>query len=244
MLRRWLLTAVALLSAAAAGAGLTMYWAATRVPDFYEEALAEQPSDPVERREAARQMTEQTTRLVEEIQYSDAWSASFGQNQINSWLAENLGKPQYARHLPPGVSRPRVLIQQEIVHLGFRMQRKNFDGVVSLSVRPQLTAPNRLALEVVEIRAGLIPVPMEQISGPVSKQLQKHGWTSSWQKHEGHDVLEIDLNRGNTEGQPVLEQIELEEGTIHLEGEGGTTMNSWKAALSRLSHSNNGTIIR
>ena len=156
MLRRKLLIFLMLMLVAAIAGGATVYWAVTRVPEFYGEALAQQPEDPVVRQAAARQLEEQTTRLAEEIQYSDEWSAEFEQTRINSWLAENLDEASNTARLPPGVSSPRVLFRSGTVHVGFRLIRTGFDGVVSVAVRPMLAGPNLLELEVIDVRTGLI----------------------------------------------------------------------------------------
>ena len=234
MLRRKLLIFLMLMLVAAIAGGATVYWAVTRVPEFYGEALAQQPEDPVVQA-AARQLEEQTTRLAEEIQYSDEWSAEFEQTRINSWLAENLDEASNTARLPPGVSSPRVLFRSGTVHVGFRLIRTGFDGVVSVAVRPMLAGPNLLELEVIDVRTGLISVPMERITRQVTQLLQKHGQNSTWLNRNGHDVLQIELNPG-VEGTPVLEEIELRDGTIRLQGRGGSHKNiqSWRSALSSL----------
>ena len=137
-----MIAVVVLLGVLCAG-GAGVYWSLKHVPDFYQQALAEKV-DPVVRKAAAKKFVQTTLRLVDRIQHEDAWSEEFRQAQINSWLAEELHQ-KYEEVVPPGVTEPRVQITEGSVLIGFRYEDENFQGVVSVRLRPWVPEPNRLA---------------------------------------------------------------------------------------------------
>ena len=206
--------ALLLLVALGCGGGAVM-WGLLQVPDFYENALAKQP-DPVIRRQAARRLEQRTLHLVEEIRNADEWSEQFEQQAVNSWLAEEL-HVRFSRIVPRGVSEPRVQFVDDVILVGFRLQRENFNGIVSLRVRPWVPGSNQVALEVESCRAGLVPIPLDNILQPVVRQLARAGWYAEWRESNGNDVLVVNLDRGRS-NQPVLESIDVAEGQLRVTG--------------------------
>lgn len=196
------------------GAGL---WALLQVPEFYTQASAALPKDPVIRQEAAKQMIQRTTDLVNKIETAEAWTTTFEQTQINSWLAEELTKAKYADVVPEGVSQPRVMIGKGDVKVGFRVRQKGWSGIVSLAVRPWVTEDNQLALEIETVRAGLIPVPIDKVLVEATDRLREHGWKVTWKQSNGNDVAVVRLNEGEKDA-PVLESIEIEEEAVTVIG--------------------------
>jgi len=212
--RRVAFIALFLLSAVCAAGG-SLFWALVQVPDFYEEELAT-PVDPAVRHAAAKTFVQQTLRLVDDIKYSDRWSQEFTQRQVNSWIAEEL-HTKYAKLVPPGVSRPRVRFLDQTVLIGFRFEQKRFSGIVSLRLKPWVSQPNQLTLEVLSVRAGLVPIPLDDVLGAVTRQLEYAGWQTEWRQNDGNDVLIVHLDRPGR-NQPVLESVAVAEGVLRIRG--------------------------
>lgn len=232
--RRWALIATSLLFVLGLASG-GMFWAMYCVPDFYASALAEMPEDPNIRKRAARQFVQSTLQLVDNLQHAEHWAETFEQEQINSWLAEELHSPRYAGLVPRSVSDPRVLFRDGVILIGFQVSQKRWDGVVSLRLRPWVPEPNQLALEVQSVKVGLIPYPLDDLLEDISVQLASEGIRSEWQQIEGNDVLLIHLDRGKPEQTPVLEAIEVADGEIRISGRGHTPRKAIRIGMLGLS---------
>ena len=208
-----------------AGAVAAFAWyAAAGVPDFYDDALAEAPP-PAERRAAADAFEAKTAELSRAAQYRGAWEQEFSQAQINGWLAERLDA-EYGAEVPDDVSDPRVdLSRPGLVRLGFRLSNRKFDGVVSLAVRPEVVGPNRVALHVEGLWAGMIPLDPAAFRPQVSKQLNRYGVDHRWEAPRADapaaaPVLTVSVApRGP--GRPVLEELEIDDKTVRVAGRRG-----------------------
>ena len=192
-----------------------MRWATQQAPDFYETAMQASPP-PAERVEAAREFAEQTAQLVHEMKYSRAWQQEFTQARVNAWLAEEVPE-QYARRIPRGVTDPRVQFAEGVVWFGFRFSNSKFNGIVSLAVRPEVTEPNRIALHVESLSAGVLPLVPTAFIDDVSKQLDRYGVEHEWEVAEGKPVLHLELDSPGGDA-PVLEEVEVEPERLRIAG--------------------------
>jgi hypothetical protein len=148
------------------------------------------------------------------------WSEEFTQEQVNSWLSEEL-YPKYEKLVPEGIDEPRVRLSDGTIEVGFRYERDNWNGVVSVRARPWVPLQNRLAFEIQSIRAGLVPIPLERILHELSDQFETEGWLVEWAQHNGNDVLILHLENGES-GQPVLEAVEIVDKLIRISGRSGS----------------------
>ena len=233
--KRLALAAMLLLALVGLGWG-GLQWAMFQVPAFYANALAEVPPDPVIRKKAARQFVQHTLDLVDSLQNSERWSETFEQDEINSWLVEELHNPKYSGLVPRSVSDPRVLLRDEQILIGFRITQKRWDGVVSLRLRPWVPEPNQLALEVQSVKVGLIPYPLDDLLEDISVQLASEGVRSEWREMDGNDVLVVHLDRGESGKSPVLEAIEVAEGEIRISGRGRITRSAMRLGMLGLAN--------
>ena len=167
---RRVLIAFAILIVLFVGMGSGTWWASKQVPDFYEAAIETEMPAP-ERKQAAKEFVQQTLRIVEDVQFSDRWAEEFRQEQINSWLAEELHE-NYPELVPEGVEDPRVGLHRGMLSLGFKFDSDAWSGIVSIRVRPWIIEPNRLAVEVVSIRAGLVPIPLDELLREVASEVE------------------------------------------------------------------------
>lgn len=207
-------TAVFLIVAGVAG---TLLWALLREPEFYADASATIPDEPEARKRAAKSLVQETTNLINNIKHADQWSATFKQSEINSWFVEELFQEKYDDIVPEGVSDPRLSIREGSVQLGFRFQKSGWNGIVSLRLKPWIEKENQLAIEIEAIRAGIVPVPLEDMLDEMTSQLIDAGWNVTWNHANGHDVAVINLNKQNAEA-PVLESLAVLEGEVRVRG--------------------------
>lgn len=197
------------------GAIVGLGWAANQAPDFYESALAKKVP-PAARHEAAREFAAQTAELVQELRYAPKWEQEFTQSQVNAWLAVELPR-RYGDRVPRGVSDPRVQFAEGLVRIGFQLKASTFDGVVSLDLRPTVPEPNRLAIAVESLSAGLLPLAPGTFTDDVSKQLDQHDVEHEWQVENGFHVLYVTIvpNRGD---RPILEEIAVADEKLRIAG--------------------------
>ena len=193
-------------------------------PEFYRSALAESVL-PETRREQSKTFVQTTLRLVDDIRYDDRWSHAFSEDAVNAWLAEEL-PTRYKEWLPPGVSAPRVKFEKGILLLAFQARRGTWQGVVSSRIRPWVSGPNQLALEIQSARIGLIPVPVDEIVGDLVKNLNSSGWRMQWKNTGNQDALVVDLDaaKGASSGapHPILEAVELSAKVLRISGRRAT----------------------
>ena len=231
--KKFLLSAVCLLLAIATVIG-TVVWALLQSPHFYEVAIREQ-ADPVVRKKAAKRFVQRTLRLVDEIKTADHWSEEFTEQQINAWLAEELHQ-KFAEWVPPGVSDPRVKLTKQSIHLGFRYKDAKWNGVVSLRLKPWVTEPNQLAIQVESIRAGLVPIPLEDVLQEVAKRFKKNDKDQvliEWKQLDGKDVAIVRLAKEQPE-QPVLEAVDVKKGAVRISGSRMPPGESFRFELPRV----------
>ncbi len=215
-MQRKVVALIAVVGFLAVGGGFVgLRWAARQPPDFYQAALADRPA-PAVREEAAREFAQQTAHLVDELRYSAHWEEEFSQTQANAWLAEELPQ-RYGRRIPRGVSDPRVQFEDGLVRLGFQLTQKRFQGIVSLALRPTVTAPNRVSIAVESLSAGLLPLSPGAFVADVSKHLNRYDVRHEWRIENGLHVLDVTVtpNRGD---RPVLEAIEVREERVRVAG--------------------------
>lgn len=192
-----------------------VYWSLTRVPGFYRRALQD-ASDPEMRRREAKRFVQRSLRLVEKMQNQDAWSEEFTQQQINGWLAEKLSENS-ARLLPPDFEEPRIRLDNGALHVGCRVQRDEWEGVVSLRVRPWVPRGNQLAFEIQSVKAGLLPIPLDRVLRELPRRSEADDWHMEWHRLNGNDVLIVHLDSLNRE-EHVLEAVQLTDGAVRLAG--------------------------
>ncbi|MFN0055192.1 MAG: hypothetical protein ACKV0T_23710 [Planctomycetales bacterium] len=197
----------------------TALWMLSYQPGFYRTALQNE-LPPEERRDRSKRFVQATLRLVDEIRNEEQWSEEFAEPGVNSWLADEL-PTKYAEWLPEGIAAPRVQFEQGALQIAFQAKRDYWSGVVSARVRAWVAGPNELALEIQSLKAGLIPIPLDDAIDSIVEEMNRQGWRLEWKQSSGKDVLVVWLDRLGSSGdepRPVLEGIELLPGRLRVSG--------------------------
>ena len=193
-------------------------WAANQVPEFYSDLLAAEVPARV-RKQEARKFSQQASEVVSGYTAGDGWDATFSQRQVNSWFIEELNG-KYADLLPEEARDPRIKITDESVLIGFHYTHSRWSGVVSFRVRPWVPQANQLALEISEIKAGSLPIPLDSVLKQVGKQFRERGWRVEWRQRDGNDVLVVDF--AGKKKRAILQTVELSDGKIRVTGKKAT----------------------
>jgi hypothetical protein len=212
--------AVALLLA---GGGV-LWWAAkraSRVPKFYEDAAARMPHDVPA---ASQQLQKQVIALQERVQRRGDWFAVFSEPQINAWLNHDLAH-EFPRVLPPGVESPRVVMEEDRLRVAARYRNKHFDWIISFCLQARLTdQPNVLAIEVSDLRAGDLRLPIANFRHHISNAAAKGQLEVRWSEEDGDPIALVTIPSDHQRyvSKPVIiERLDVLDGELQLSGHTG-----------------------
>ncbi len=212
------LIAGGLLLAAVLGLG-GFYWALKRQPEFYRQAIQ---LDQAVQKQASDRMLQRAAALRSDVEKEGQWQALFTAEQINGWLAVDLLE-NFPDLLPQSCRDPRVEIQPGGMTLAGRLTRGAETCVVTLTVEPYLPEPNVLAVRIRGARAGLVPMPLNEILDSISEAAEKMDLRLQWQQADGDPVALISVPSPPDQDGPLVqvETIRLGEGEIYVAGTTG-----------------------
>jgi hypothetical protein len=192
------------------------FWAATRVPPFYVEALR---CEPEAQQVASDKLLETATTLASNVRKEGRWQALFTADQINGWLAVDLAK-NFPDTLPPGVVDPRVHIRRDGVTVACRYLDGAVVTVMSLDAEIYIDQPNVLSVRLHNARAGAIPVPMGEILDGVQQAATEANFQLTWLQAEGDPVALVRFHPPRDDENTLyeLETLELRQGEIYVAG--------------------------
>jgi hypothetical protein len=188
---------------------LALYRASQHVPEFYRRALA---ADPVRQKQASHEMEQQACALSGRLEESGPWHVRFTAEQINGWLAVGMVELDKRRDLlPPTIRDPRVAIEPDRMILACRYEQGAANSVLEKE-------PNALAVRIRNFRAGLLPIPLTEITTPVAQAAKREANLRLQWRREGNDPVAI-LSLPDVGGNRVhIDTLELREGEIYLAG--------------------------
>jgi len=204
-----------ILLAVAAGL-LLLYKGAQQVPEEYRQVV-DIEHDALQ--QGSDEMLRQAAALASDVKQQGQWQVLFTAQQINGWLAVDLPE-NHPRTLPDTMSDPRVVIKPDCIVLFCRFRRKNLESVLSLTVEPYMAEANVLALRIRRVRAGLVPMPLENVLAAVSKAARKAELPLQWRRADGDPVALVTIPQPRDEQNKVVEikSLRLGEGEIYLSG--------------------------
>lgn len=204
-----------------------IWWAASaarQVPEFYARATSQLPRDPQALAAASRQMEEEVEQLQKQVGKLGDWSAVFSSEQVNAWLATEL-PGSFPHVLPKGVQEPRVAIEDGKIQVAARYASRRFDSVISFELRARLTdQPNVLALEVNELRAGAIPLPLSRFRSKIAQAASRGNVTVEWSEEDGNPIALVTVpedHDGYITRPVVIEDLQILDGFVVLTGHSG-----------------------
>lgn len=209
---RWWRTAIMVGVPAVAVAACV--WLMQARPAFYDTVLGNISLD--DRRALSRQFLNKGTRLIADIQNNEAWSASFAEDQINSWLAVDFEENHADQSLPTQVSRPRIALQGDKVQLGFEYQLGPIETVIQANLRFWVPQQNVIVVEIEGAWAGNLPLTAGNVQKVIEKVAQSHDLEVSWRRNGNALVAVLEFPR--SQRAIVLTQIQVREKEIRLKG--------------------------
>jgi uncharacterized protein YpmS len=183
-------------------------------PQFYRNTARL----PRARREAdARRFVAQSLQLSNNIRNEPVWEAMFTDEEVNAWLAEDLVS-QFADQLPPEVRDPRVAFETDRVTLAFRLEQGPVKSVIWVVARPRVARANVLELTLEKIRAGIMPVPADDVLDRIADHVRARGVEVSWKRVDGLPVVRVRYQPDADREDVELQTVQISAGQLRLTG--------------------------
>lgn len=221
MSRKSIVLTVGILAVLLAGGVTILVVLLRHEPAFYRDA--EQSPGAVRRRYAGEFATE-VMSLRTAIREARVWSGQFTSEQINACFAEGFSsyesdEPE-EKILPDDITDPRVCIDEDRLQLGFRYGRGLWSTLVSIELRIWVAAgePNVIALELVSMHAGAVPITAQSLLEHVSEAARRKNVEVSWYRHRGNPVALLRFQGKRSRTTVQLEQVALESGHLLIQG--------------------------
>jgi hypothetical protein len=158
--------------------------------------------------------------LHNDLQRSQRWELSVRDEQINGWIASDL-QAKFPGTLPSDIQQPRVVFQEGKVLIGCRLRTAITTTVLSLVLEPYLTEePQQIAIRLIRLRAGRLPLPMKQTLQRVSAGAAQAGLTLQWTQDNGHPValLRLPKDQATPPRSVAVESLQVENGQLLVRG--------------------------
>ena len=169
---------------------LLILWLLQSVPLNYQTALAVE-NEVHQPHLAALQET--VDNIKDDIWHRDKLVFEVSEQQINAWLATQLG-PQSSRGLPEGIKQPRIELGKQQQSLYFTIERPRFTVVISIVVQIQLGEdPNTVEIRIVSVHAGSLPVRMKRAFDEIESAMARQGVDFQWKPGTNREVAVVTI---------------------------------------------------
>jgi hypothetical protein len=188
-------------------------------PAFYRE-LEVAPGN--ERRVLSRECTRRWTDLMNGFSNrEETWGAVLTQDQINSYFQEDLAKTGELEVLnAQGVSDPRIGIEADRIRFAFRYGQGRWSTVVTVDLKAWLVAreSNVIAVELLGLQAGAMPVATQSLLDYVTEAARKQDVEVSWYRHHGNPVAVLRFMANQVRPSVQVVRLELRDGEVEIRG--------------------------
>jgi hypothetical protein len=191
----------------------------TYQPSYYRH-IVEQSRQ--QREGKARKFVAQSLQLRNDICNEPTWEAVFTDQEVNAWLAEDL-VTHFADQLPSEVNEPRVLFELDRVILAFQLRQRGVQSVITVVARPRVPEGNTVELTLEKIRAGILPVPADNVLDRIIEYARCHGIDVEWTRKDGYPVVLIRYTPNLDRDDVQLEEVQIRSGQMRLAGRSDRT---------------------
>ena len=191
-----------------------LWFSLTHQPDFYRKTSA----IPIERRHSeAKRFVAQSLQLRNDIVNEPRWEAVFTDEQVNSWLSEDLVE-YFSDQIPQGVTEPRILFELDRIHFGFQLDQGPVRSIVSVVGKARVLGDHQLAITIEKIRAGVVPIPANQLLDKITEAAQAHGLEIHWGKDGEFPMAIVKYTPNLHRRDVILDRLQVLDGQIRLAG--------------------------
>ena len=206
----WLGLALGVIALIPAG----VWFSLTYQPSYYRDMLL---FTREQRAGKAKKFVAQSLQLRNDICNEPSWEAVFSDQEVNAWLAEDL-VTHFADQLPPEVFEPRVLFETDRITLAFLLKQGGVQSVITVVARPRVPGGNTIELTFEKIRAGILPVPADNVLDRIVEYARYHGVDVEWTRRDGYPVVLMRYTPSIDREDVQLEELQIRTGQIRLAG--------------------------
>ena len=117
--------------------------------------------------------------------------------------------------LPDNIRDPRVAIARDVLTLGFHTSSGGVETVISVDAAVSLTDQGAVAIRLIAVRAGNLPLPVLQLADELAAACQKLKLPVRWTRQDGKPVALVEIRAKD----PVfVDAIQLDEGQLYVAG--------------------------
>lgn len=197
----------------------SVYNATQHVPDFYTEALHVEPTTAHETGEV---LEEQVFAFSNQVKKPRPWSLRLTDKQINSWLAADL-KEKFPELLPEHIEDPRIAVKGKTLLVGCKYNGQSLNSILAVSLDCFLIEgePNVVGIQLHNVTAGALPIPIGQLLSEIDTYAGKADIPIRWQQRDGDPVALVTIPSTGKEidGEIRIDALEFKDGEILLSGE-------------------------
>jgi hypothetical protein len=190
------------------------WFSLTYQPSYYREMVRLTRANRAGR---AKKFVAQSLQLRNDICNEPSWEAVFSDQEVNAWLAEDL-VTHFADQLPPEVHEPRVLFELDRITLAFLLKQGGIQSVITVVGRPRVPGGNTIELTLEKIRAGILPVPTDNVLDRIIEYARYHGVDAEWTRRDGYPVVLVRYTPNLEREDVQLEEVQIRRGQIRLAG--------------------------
>jgi hypothetical protein len=206
----WVGNGLSILVAIPVGVWLSL----TYQPSYYRDMVLQSRN---QRQGKARKFVAQSLQLRNDICNEPNWEAVFTDQEVNAWLAEDLVS-HFADQLPPEVNEPRVLFELDRITLAFQLRQRGVESVITVVARPRVPEGNTVELTLEKIRAGILPIPADNVLDRIIEYARCHGIDVEWTRRDGYPVVLMRYTPNLERDDVRLEELQIRAGQIRLAG--------------------------
>ena len=190
-------------------------WGSLRYqPGFYR---ASRVLTREQRERKAKHFVASSLQLRNDITNERDWSASFTDTEVNAWLAEDL-VTHFADQIPAEVHEPRISFEHDRVTFAFGLDRGPIRSVIWVVARVSVPEDNVLALTIEKVRAGMIPISVDRVIGPLTAGARARGLDVRWSNDEDPPTALIRYRPDHGRADVILQRLTVRQGMIHFSG--------------------------
>src|SRR5262245_43371563 len=193
-------------------------------PSYYRAMVLQSRE---QREGKARKFVAQGLQLRNDICNEPNWEAVFSDQEVNAWLAEDL-VTHFADHLPPEVDEPRVLFEMDRIILAFQLRQRGVQSVITVVARPTVPEGNTVELTLEKIRAGILPVPADNVLDRIIEHARHRGVNVQLKRRDGYPVVVMKYTPNLNREDVLLEELEIRTGQVRLAGRSDRTKGAFQ----------------
>ena len=165
----------------------------------------------------AKKFVAQSLQLRNDICNEPNWEAVFTDQEVNAWLAEDL-VTHFADQLPPEVNEPRCSSSSTGSSSPSSCSQGGVQSVITVVARPRVPGGNTIELTLEKIRAGILPVPADNILDRIIEYARYHGVDAEWARKDGYPVVLMRYTPHLEREDVQLEELQIRDHQIRLAG--------------------------